>query len=106
MSYVKRTRRYPARIYFKKAFIASVISSLLNAIIFSIGNLAGAFPEEVIISGSGQPISIAQVIFASAAGSILGILVFWLIGRLKVFLIISVTILVLSMATPFTIQGA
>ncbi|MEM5018359.1 DUF6069 family protein [Metabacillus indicus] len=103
MSNLKQKTRFPARVYVKKAFIAAVVSSVLNAIVFGIGSLIGAIPEGTVISGSSQPFSVAQVIFASAVGSILGILVFWMIGKLKVFVTISIAILILSMGTPFTI---
>lgn len=102
----KKIKRFPAGVYIKKALIAAVISSVLNVIVFGIGSLMGGFPEEVVISGSNQPISAAQVIFASAVGSILGILVFWLIGKRKVFLILASAILLVSMVTPFTIPGS
>ncbi len=100
----KKRDRFPAKVYLKKALVAAVLSSIINAILFEIGNLIGAFPQEVIISGTNQPMAIGQVIFASAVSSILGILVYWILGKRTVFLGVALVILLLSMATPFTIS--
>jgi uncharacterized protein (DUF697 family) len=89
-----------------------VVATIVNGITFYIGKAAGFFPETVMVPNTGQPISIAHVIFSSvftaigATGLFLMLIKFLGAKAVNVFRIISVIFLLVSFGGPFSIPNA
>jgi len=94
------------------AITGLVVATIANGITFYIGKAAGFFPETVIIPNTGQPISIAHVIFSSvftaigATGLFLMLSKFFAAKAVNVFRIISIIFLLVSFGGPFSIPDA
>jgi hypothetical protein len=89
---------------------AIISSIIINTILFYVGKAAGAFPETVLLPNQNTPLTIVPVIFSSTVPSLVAGLVMGLINRFaknpkKIFMIISVILLVFSFVNPFMIPN-
>lgn len=95
----------------RRAVAAAVLSAVVNAVIYLVASAAGAFPPEVVLPASGQPVTLGPVIAMSAAGALGGAACYALLRLVSrrpetAFRWIAAVVLVLSFATPFTLPGA
>jgi hypothetical protein len=82
-----------------------------NTLVFLAGAALGAFPASVIIPAAGMPMSLPPVISATVAGVGGGLVAFaltgWLARRpLRLYRAVGLVVLLLSLATPFSVPGA
>lgn len=90
---------------------AAVAAALANSFVYLVSSVVGAIPEDVTVGSSGAPITLVPVIVSSVVGvlgaaAVLALLA-WFSGRpARIFIIVSVVVLVLSFVTPFSISGA
>jgi hypothetical protein len=86
-------------------------ATAVNALVFLIGAALGAFPASVIIPAAGMPMSLPPVIAATVAGVAGGLVAFALIARfarrpLRLYRALALIVLLLSLATPFSVPDA
>ena len=92
------------------ALLTAVAAAGANAVVHLVAAAAGAMPQDVVVNGQG-PITLPVVAALSAQGAVAGAVVYALICRfarrpVRVFRVVAVVALVLSLAGPFTIPGA
>ena len=92
------------------ALLTAVAAAAANAVVHLVAAAAGAMPQDVVVNGQG-PITLPIVAALSAQGAVAGAVVYALICRfarrpVRVFRVVAVVVLVLSLAGPFTIPGA
>ena len=90
--------------------LALVVAAAANAVVYLVASSLGAMPQDVDANGQG-PITLPMVVAMSAVGAVVGTLVYALVGRLarrpvRVFRLVAMIALVLSLVGPFTIPGA
>lgn len=90
--------------------LAGLIAAVINVALFLIGLSTGAIPGDFIIPNAGQPLSAMPMIVASifpalAAGGVLAVLNRFTKNPLRIFNIISLILLVLSFASPFSVPN-
>ncbi len=92
---------------------AIVAATVVNVIVFSIGDAAGAFPDDFRFSAPGGETSmgVSNVVSTTITFLALGGIVFAVISRLssrpvRVFWYVAAVAFVLSLVTPFTIEDA
>ncbi|MDQ3657723.1 MAG: DUF6069 family protein [Chloroflexota bacterium] len=92
---------------------AIVAATVVNVIVFSIGDAAGAFPDDFRFSAPGGETSmgVGNVILTTITYLVFGGVVFAIISRLstrpvRVFWYVAAVAFVLSLVTPFTIEDA
>ena len=90
--------------------LALVLAAAANAVVYLVASSLGAMPQDVDANGQG-PIKLPMVVATSAAGAVVGTLVYALVGRfvrrpVRVFRLVSALALVLSFVGPLTIPGA
>jgi hypothetical protein len=93
--------------------LAALGGSVLNAIIYSVASGLGLIPQSILVPAPGgeQPLTVALVSIGTVAGATGAAMVFALVGALakrpvRIFRIVAVVVLVLSLAGPLTIPGA
>ena len=93
--------------------LAALGGSVLNAIIYSVASGLGLIPQSILVPAPGgeQPLTVALVSLGTVAGATGAAMVFALVGALakrpvRIFRIVAVVVLVLSLAGPLTIPGA
>src|SRR5258708_1157419 len=84
---------------------AAIAAAAVNAILFFIYHAAGIITDTILIQ-PGKPLSLIAVIFASIIPALIASMVFFLIEKYtkkgyKIFSIVSVVLLILSLANPF-----
>lgn len=93
----------------KQAFIAGLkaagVATLVNAILFLTFKAAGVIVDTIFIQPN-QPLTIAPIIFASIAPTLIATLVFFLFEKFtnngfKIFRNISLVLMVISFVNPF-----
>jgi len=100
--------------FLSRALKASLVSVAFNAIVFQVSKMMGFFPEGMSFEtpeGHLQGFHAPLVIGATLTFCIFGALVFFVLDRLMEhgapwFLGLSLIILMTSLLTPFTIEGA
>ncbi|GAA3410782.1 DUF6069 family protein [Paenibacillus hodogayensis] len=90
--------------YVWKALVAAFLATVINVILFYIGDANGAFPEQIMVM-SDKPLGISNVITLSIIGTVIGIGIFAALGSVKVFRIIAVIGLILLIYTPYFVEG-
>jgi len=93
---------------------AIVAATVVNVIVFSIGDAAGAFPDDFRFSAPGggeTSMGVGNVILTTITYLAVGGIVFAIISRLssrpvRVFWYVAAVAFVLSLVTPFTIEDA
>jgi Na+/proline symporter len=91
--------------------VAGLAAALANAVLFFIFEAMGAIPPDIIVPNAGQPITVVPVMMASFmpaifAGILLALLAAFTAKPVKIFLVITTVVLILSFYTPFTIPEA
>lgn len=86
--------------------LAGIAAAIINAALFFVFHSAGVISDN-IFPQPGQPLTILPVIMASIFPLIIGSLVFYLFERFlnngfKIFAIVALVLMVLSLASPFT----
>lgn len=92
------------------ALLAAFVAAAANAVVYLVAAAAGAMTQGVVVNGRG-PITLPVVAAVSAQGAVAGAVVYALICRFarrpgRVFRVVAVVALVLSLAGPFTLPGA
>lgn len=87
--------------------LAGITAAVINAILFLIFHGAGVI-SDTIYPQPDKPMTIVPVIMASIIPSIIGSLVFFLLEKFtnkgyKIFSIVSIVLMVLSLYSPFTV---
>lgn len=93
------------------SLFAGLTSVVINEILFFIGKAMGAFPETVMVPNQNQPFNALPFIFSSIIPSLVAGLVMGLINHIakapkKIFNIIAIVLVLLSLYSPFTIPMA
>lgn len=88
--------------------VAGLAAAAANAVLFFIFEALGAIPADIIVPNAGQPITVVPVMMASfmpaiVAGILLALLAAFTAKPVKIFLIITTVVLILSFYTPFSI---
>lgn len=91
--------------------LAIVLAAAANALVYFVAAQLGAMPQDVLVPGMGQPVSLSPVIFNSVIGAVGGVIAFAVIARfarrpIRLFRIVAAIVLVLSFVTPFSIPDA
>jgi len=91
----------------KHAFYAGVIAGIINSIIFLIAKSNGGVSDTTLLPG-GKPLSLASVIVSSLGTAILAAFVLFVLAKftgnpVRVFTIVAVVLLLLSLAGSFGI---
>ena len=102
------------KLNFKQIFIAGVMASIaslvINAILFFVFHSTGVISDSVFVQPN-QPLTITPVLMASIVPTLIAACVFFLFERFtnngfKIFSIVAIVLLLLSIASPFmAIQG-
>lgn len=99
------------KLNFKQAFLAGLtaaaVSSIINAILFFLFHSMGWITDDVFVQPN-QPMTVIAVIMASIIPSLIASLVFFLFEKytqngFRIFSIISIILMLLSLASPFTV---
>ena len=110
--------RSPQRIPLVRILIgtmaAIVAATVVNVIVFSIGDAAGAFPDDFRFTAPGggeTSMGIGNVIFSTALYLALGGIVLAIVNRLssrpvRTFVYVAAAVCVLSFIQPFTLEDA
>lgn len=90
--------------------LAALVAAVANAAVYVVAAAAGAMPQEIVVNGQG-PITVSVVAALSAQGAVAATIVYALVGRfarrpVRLFRVVAVVVLVLSLVPPFTITGA
>jgi hypothetical protein len=95
------------------SLLAGLAATVANVVVYLIASAAGAIPQTVLIPtpGGPMPITVVPVILNSfvpaiVAGAFLALLNRFTRRPIRIFRIVSVVLLLLSFANPFTIPGA
>jgi hypothetical protein len=97
------------KVSFKNAFLAGLmaagVAAAVNAILFFIFHAAGIISDTIEVQ-RGQPMTVVPVIMMSIIPTLVATLVFFLLERVtkngyKIFMIVSVILLLLSFSNPF-----
>jgi len=86
--------------------LAGIAAAIVNAVLFFVFHSAGVINDQ-IYPQPGQPLTVLPVVMASVAPLIIGSLIFYLFERFlnngfKVFAVIALVLMALSLASPFT----
>lgn len=103
--------RYTGRKILAAGGGAAILSGAINALVFLIGDVFGAFPDTVTVPTTEAPITVGSIVIASFAGAVLATIAFFAIAKLthrpaRNFLVLAAVVLIASFAIPFTIPGA
>ncbi len=107
-------RRLPLMKILMGTIAAIVAATVVNVIVFYIGDAAGAFPDDFRFStpGGGETsLGVGNVIFSTVLYLAIGGIVLAIINRLssrpvRIFLYVAAVALLLSFIQPFTIEDA
>jgi hypothetical protein len=95
------------------SLLAGLAATVANVVVYLIASAAGAIPQTVLIPtpGGPMPVTVAAVIINSFLPAIVAGVFLALLNRftrrpVRIFRIVSVVLLLLSFANPFTIPGA
>lgn len=91
--------------------VAVVAAAVANVVVYFVASALGFLPGDVAIGPDGQALNVVAVVVASAipafgAGALLAVLNVFLRRPVRVFVIVSAVVLMLSFYTPTTIAGA
>lgn len=107
------SRRIPLVRILVGTIAAIVAATVVNVIVFYIGDAAGAFPDDFRFDSPGGETSmgVGNVILTTVMYLALGGIVFAIISRLsrrpvRMFWYVATVAFVLSLVTPFTLEGA
>jgi hypothetical protein len=98
------------KLTFKQVLVAgstaAVVSAVINAILFFVFHTMGWISDDIFVQPN-QPMTIGPVIISSILPSLIGSLVFFLLEKytqngFRIFSIISILLMVVSFAMPFT----
>ncbi len=86
--------------------IAAAVSVIINSILFFVFKTMGWITDDIFVQPN-QPLTIAPVIISSIVPTLLASLVFFLLEKytqsgFKIFSIVSILLMLLSLALPFT----
>jgi hypothetical protein len=95
------------------ALLAALSAAVANALVYFAASGLGFIPQSVLITTpSGEhPLTVGPVVVSSVVGAIGAAIVFAIIGLfaprpVRLFRIVAIVVLVLSLAMPLTIPGA
>lgn len=88
------------------ALTAAAVSAVINSILFFIFHSIGWITDDVFVQPN-QPLTVVPVIIASIMPSLVAALVFFLLEKytdngFRIFSIVSIILMLLSLAMPFT----
>ena len=102
------------KLYFKQIFLAGLtaagVATIVNVILFYVFHGLGVIADNIFVQPN-VPMTVVPIIIASIVPTIIASLVFFLLEKytkkgFKIFRIISVILLILSLGNPFmAIQG-
>lgn len=86
--------------------MAAVVSATINSVLFFLFKSLGWITDDIFVQPN-QPLTLAPVIISSVVPTLLASLVFFLFEKytqngFKIFSIISIVLMLLSLAMPFT----
>lgn len=89
--------------------LAGVAAAAANAVVFYVGVALGLVSESVGVA-NGEPLAVSAVVISTLVPALFGTVLFAVLGRftrrpVRIFRIVAVVVLVLSLVTPFTIPG-
>jgi hypothetical protein len=95
----------------RAAPLAAIIAAAVNAAIYLMGKATGKIPDDILIPNANQPLTLVPILVASVLPCLVAGVVMAMIARLtenpfKVFGILTLVILLLSVYTPFAIPNA
>ncbi len=95
----------------RAALFAAGGAAVVNAALFLVGDLLGAFPETAIVPRRGGPLTLAPVVALSLMAPLMGMGIYVLLSRFTrrafgIFLAVAAVVLVFMAFPPFEIQGA
>lgn len=107
-------RRIPLMKILMGTIAAIVVATVVNVIVFYIGDAAGAFPNDFRFSapgGSETSLGVSNVIFSTILYLAIGGIVFAIINRLssrpvRIFIYVAAVACALSFIQPFTLEDA
>lgn len=96
---------------FKASFPAILFSILLNTGLYFMGTSTGWLNPNYILPNASATLTIMPVLLASVLPLLIGVLLFLVLAKLlknpaKIFWVICILFLAVSMAGPFTLEGA
>ncbi|MBC8084041.1 MAG: hypothetical protein H7Z21_12590 [Hymenobacter sp.] len=88
--------------------LAGLAAAVLNAVLFFVFHATGVLTDTVYVQPPNQPLTIMPVIMASLVPALVGSIVFFLLEKFtnngfRIFSILAVILVVLSLASPFTV---
>ncbi|MUT65958.1 DUF6069 family protein [Paenibacillus sp. NEAU-GSW1] len=100
---VHASKRLTLKAYAVRAFVAALIATVLNIVVYYIGDAAGAFPSTIEVM-AGKSLQISNVIMMSVLGTLIGMVIFAAVGSLKIFRIIAIVGFILLLFTPASVK--
>lgn len=97
------------KLTFKQSFMAGLtaaaVAAVVNAVLYFVLHAAGIFTDTVFIQPN-QPLSVIHILISSTFPTLIATLVFFLLEKytkngFKIFRIISIILLILSLGNPF-----
>ncbi len=99
------TRRLPMIAYELRALVAAIITTIINVIVYYIGDAAGAFSDTIEIM-QGKSLQVSNVIMMSIIGTVVVILIFAAVGSFRRFRIIALIAFIILIFTPMTVKNS
>ena len=101
----------PRRPRWQAGLLAAVTAAGINAVLFLLASVLGAFPSDVLLPRAEQPMTLGPIVIVSAFAALGGWLIFTLLRRftrraVPIFVGLAVLVLALMAIPPFQIEGA